>query len=269
MLSKKYRFPGAIPPEPNSIFRGGCLGKCLNSTYGRLFLVLAFCNGDLSWLEQWADMDKISSLIIVNKCRQKRPWPAKAIVIEVENYGGFHHSYAWWNAENSDKLKDNDIVFFVKDENLPHHSNFLKTYRSFENMIEITNTNGFACLRLPQGATTIFHHAKTLVQHTKRVCPKADASGGFGSFAKALGLNYSYRYVPVCFGGIFSAIGSRIKQAKIWSQLEYHLRKDGAGSINACFTEMLWASILRDKVSPEIKRIIEGRLETKELYMKK
>jgi len=295
MLSKKYRFQGNLPqlappipridqpkgtkclhaPQMNNIFKGGCSGKCSNVEHGRLFLVVAYCKGDASWLEQWTDMDKFYSITIVNKCKQTRMWPKKANVIELDNYGGCDHTYAWWNARNANKLNDNDIVFFLKDNNIIHQTNNFKIPRSFEDMVKITNTNGFACFQIPSGDFSIFHDVKTLMSYhppgwyTRKGYRGTDAPGEFDSlrlFTNALGFKYSSEYTPVCYGGNFAALGAKIKRTKIWTQLEYHLGQGGHHSANACFTERLWASILQDNLSLKTETDLEIMLEAKTDY---
>jgi len=121
----------------------------------KLHMVVAHCDKDLGWLSQFTRgrvrgrNRSIESLTIFSKCGNPvTSIPRYAKVITMDNVGRCDHTYAHWMANYAadEKLQDNDVVFFVKDNPYQTRHGHWKT---FNNMLGAVSRNGFSCALRP------------------------------------------------------------------------------------------------------------------------
>ena len=142
------------------------------SAYEKIHIVVAHCDKDLSWLNQFTRgrirglKKSIETITVFSKCGNKVTGvPKYSKVINLPNVGRCDHTYAHWMAQYSDDVNnfhENDVIFFIKDNPYQTRNGH---WRMFNEMLGQAITNGFSCalranymIQLRELDPSVFHY---------------------------------------------------------------------------------------------------------------
>lgn len=226
----------------------------------------------------------IKSIHIISKCNEKVIGaPSIATIEELPNIGRCDHSYAYYiTTVLKQKVKEDEekdaIVLFLKDdisEENKHQGNFFK-FESLSYMVNMAaSPNGFQC-RLTLDPKRRIQYTNPETNETHKVIMSAyfdsEALSHFrmdeyeqnmknytatdqvefksnftnlGVYSQSLGIGPMQKIVPVCYGGVFAASVTQIKQRdlSLWKRIQASLER-GNNIEEGHFVERSWAYLL-------------------------
>ena len=215
----------------------------------RIHVVMSHCNTEFSYLNAFLGETRIESMTVISKCNiDPEPLPANATVVQTKNSGGCDQSYAAWLAgHNSSLIGDDDIVLFVKDTRILHQ--YFRRYHTLQDMLEIVQGSGFACGN--QGLEPYsFFQVTEILSHFKMRHYKGKVFGNknnLASFWASLNLTFG-TVVPVCYGGMFAATGTRLRaySKHFWGEVASMLDQGTHNIQDAHYMERTWAALLHE-----------------------
>lgn len=263
--------PGAL--------NGGILGvERTEST--RTHLVVSHCGHNLDWLAQYFKMSSFQTITIISKCGIAPAPTYRALTIKLPNVGRCDHTYAWWMVHKAPSIKDDDVVFFVKDT---HHVSVPGSGMALANItLQVAKSNGFACAQRPNlrpqermhgkkfNRKSFWSNGMTLFAYTAELDTfssneynsgavrgvaedhKAFKSSykNFGEWRHAMGMEWP-SMVPVCFGGMFAVRAKNIKEQSPTFIRALKVLSRGNNLEEGHFMERSWAALLQTPLSAE------------------
>ena len=171
----------------------------------RITLVISHCNEDMSWMEEFLGKTEIEDVVIYSKCNyvfNGYTHPGSKI-LEQPNYGRCDHPYSHWMARMKEEAAtDNHLVLFLKGSrtNEAHPG---MTYRTLEEMVQITKRLGFACgnenTGIPYSANPVTEGMLTWERPFYRGINIKSQYQNMGEWINAMGVDLPKPIMPVCY----------------------------------------------------------------------
>eukprot|EP00980_Cylindrotheca_fusiformis_P004885 scaffold1038_cov100-Cylindrotheca_fusiformis.AAC.8 len=274
------------------------LGKRDNLNIGDIpvHVVVSYCKGDLGFIEAMTEGFNVASIHIVSKCGYPvEGTPSGAVIDILPNVGRCDHTYAHYIAhildEELEKANDTQsgdaVVMFLKDNAGARNLHQSGRWNSFTNMLEVAASEaGFSCGIVPEtlGRGSLKKQELQLSAHFHAESLRAFQISSYGSRADyksdsipfesdyhTLGSFYDHlgaepvdrEIVQVCFGGVFAASVSRIKQqkTKVWKRLEESLSR-GDNIQEGHYAERMWGMLLAPPLEPYQVEAIKAYSDT-------
>lgn len=259
-----------------------------SNNHGKVHLLVSHCDMPLDYIfknfiNSKAMQDRVASITIISKCGKTIEGAPESSgnfdnkVIILPNLGRCDHSYAYWISNiaynDVDKYGDNDIVYFIKD-----NDHQFEMWRSFEDMLGLALINGFSCAQVIEvtfrnifSLEASYFHKSTLLQgfnisfhvrggqdFSKEVIEEHNVNfdsadyPNLAAYISHIGLDLPAPHCPVCYGGAFAAKVSQLRSQNIviWKNIESSLSR-GDNIKEGHFVERLWASLLAKPLSPD------------------
>eukprot|EP00560_Eucampia_antarctica_P005537 CAMPEP_0197841166 /NCGR_PEP_ID=MMETSP1437-20131217/46020_1 /TAXON_ID=49252 ORGANISM="Eucampia antarctica, Strain CCMP1452" /NCGR_SAMPLE_ID=MMETSP1437 /ASSEMBLY_ACC=CAM_ASM_001096 /LENGTH=375 /DNA_ID=CAMNT_0043450877 /DNA_START=189 /DNA_END=1313 /DNA_ORIENTATION=- len=271
-----------VEPDPNyniyveeldiaSLWRGQISDVAIESqmkqwgTNYNVTVVISHCDKPIGWIwEDFIPKDfEVDSTYVYTKCgNDVEGAPQDAQIIVLPNVGRCDHTYAYHMARlDSDHAANNNVVLFLKDNDYRNDDG-----REFFELMQITSLNGFACNERSasyyQDKSSAYHNYDYLatfkIGHYLRESRDEDSEETFiseyqnlGAWHEDLNLNLPKPLVQVCYGGIFAALKSQIRERReTWPVMEKSLTR-GNNIEEGHFSERSWGALLAKPLSPQ------------------
>ncbi|CAJ1954696.1 unnamed protein product [Cylindrotheca closterium] len=250
-------------------------------------LVVSHCDLPLDWIFKWTKAITFDKITVISKCgKPVEGAPPNANIVTLPNLGRCDQSYAHYllnhyddygeydapaaDKEGQDHRKDKLIVFTKDNDNM--NRDIVSRHRSFEEMVTIAQSTGFACQEEQLWGYSPDHYFKicqpsaymnwtAMAPYSRDTyvrLPRDDASEFPSRNGKTL-KDYILKLnipapesdiAPMCFGGnfLFNAKYLRQHPKELWERLEKSLSR-GNNIAEGHYAERLWAHLLSPPLS--------------------
>jgi hypothetical protein len=243
------------------------VSKYVNET---IHIVISHCLHPLDWISRFMGTTPVKSITVISKCNHQIEGLPVALtdvtILRLPNVGRCDHSYAHWiNKNYFVNTESTDVVIFLKDERTEESIHQAGMWKSLEEMLMTTYTEGFSCGLRPTMITreavfwlSAFHDTEILKTFATKVYDhKSDVYGSMsqGLFESRfknmaewldfLGADLPSDLTQACYGGTFAARmrNIRLRDKDFWAKLELSLSR-GNSIEEGHFAERAWAGLI-------------------------
>ena len=268
--------------DEDSLWVGNVRAQDSNDIYN-ISVVVSYCDQSLKWIDEFLTPSssshgnvRIMSITIYSVCNndvkdlpslytnvrvipfRTQPYSNETLsaTTSLSSKPNYHVVYAHWISENIniEHEKSSDLVLFLHDCPIVTRDWLLW---SIDDIARIATRNGFACAEsvfeapgkslFPGTRLSIYHHTSRLLHlkewlRSMRFLPV-----------------WQNRLVPVCYGGLFTSMKSRLYESKDTTNEMMRLLSTTEDDEEQYFAEWTWALLLSKPISENATNMILSR----------